>query len=131
MITAAAGVIGYFIGPYVQKAGQALMTSIKRLYAKRIGAQVGRLGTITKNTKPLIKGLTDHGGRRLFERGVTQSMAQTIVNNGIAISQSGGKVLYLTKSGVVVLNHLGYIVTTYGASYFDDTMKGIVELLFK
>lgn len=43
-------------------------------------------------------------------------MAQTIVNNGIAISQSGGKVLYLTKAGVVVLNHLGYIVTTYGSN---------------
>ena len=58
-------------------------------------------------------------------------MAQTIVNNGIAISQSGGKVLYLTKAGVVVLNHLGYIVTTYGSKYFDETMKAIFELLFK
>ena len=78
-----------------------------------------------------LKGLTDHGWKRLFERGVTESMAQTIVNNGIAISQSGGKVLYLTKAGVVVLNHLGYIVTTYGSNYFDETMKAIVELLFK
>ena len=130
VISAVSAVIGYFIGPYVQKAGQALLSGLKKLFTNKIGTQVGNLGTITKNTKPIIKGITNHGALRMAERDITKEVAQVIINKGIAIAQSGGKVLYLTKTGVVVLNDVGEIVIAYGSDQFDDTMRAIIELLF-
>ena len=131
VISAAAGVIGYFIGPYVAKVANSIMSSLKGLFTPKIGTQIGKLGKVVKNTKPLIKGLTKHGSQRMIQRGgVTEALAQQIVTNGFAISQVGGKVLYFTKSGVVVLNAAGSIVTTYSAQYFDEAMQAIIKLFF-
>lgn len=89
------------------------------------------MGTLAKNTKPVIKGLTQHGIERMAERGVSKALAQKNVNTGYAIAQNGGKVLYFTKEGVVVLNEAGKVVTAYSSKYFDEAMKAIIELFYK
>lgn len=78
IITAAAGVIGYFIGKYIKNLGSALMKGIKGIFKPKIGTKIGRLGTLAKNTKPAIKGLTRHGLKRMAERGVSESLAKKL-----------------------------------------------------
>ena len=131
IISAAAAVIGYFIGPYVTKAFNAMLNGLRGLFKPSYGTKLGKIGTLIKNTKPTIKGLTRHGIQRLSERGMTQSLAQKIVTKGYAVAQSGGKVLYFTKEGVVVLNAAGQIVTAYTSAYFDEAMQAIINLFFK
>ena len=131
IISATAAVIGYFIGPYIAKAAKSLLNSLRGLFKPKFGTQLGRLGTLTRNTKPVIKGLTDHGLKRMTERGVSKALAQKIVNTGYAVAQHGGKVLYFTKEGVVVLTSTGQIVTAYSSAYFDEAIQAIVSLFYK
>ena len=130
VISAAATTVGYFIGPYIAKISNKLISAIRYSFKPKFGTKIGRLGTLVKNTKPTIKGLTNHGLNRMAERGISKKLAQQIVKNGYAISQSGGKVLYFTKAGVVVLNQSGQVVTAYSAKYFDIAMQGIIKLFF-
>ena len=104
IISAAATVIGYFIGPYITKAFKTVLNGLRSIFKPQLGTQLGRWGTLIKNTKPVIKGLTKHGLQRMAQRGVSEALAQKIINTGYAVSQSGGKVLYFTNEGVVVLN---------------------------
>ena len=131
IISAAAAVIGYFIGPYIGKAFKALLDGLRGLFKPKFGTQLGRLGTLTPNNKPAIKGLTQHGLQRMAQRGVSKALAQKIINTGYAVAQSGGKILYFTKEGVVVLTETGKVVTAYSSAYFDETMKAIVSLFYK
>ena len=55
----------------------------------------------------------------MAQRGVSQSMARNIVRSGHAIAQSGGKTLFFTQAGVVVLNKAGEVVTAYSSKFFD------------
>jgi len=130
VLSASIAAIGYFVGPYVAKVSNSIICSLRRLFFPKIGTQVGRLGKIVKNTKPIIQGLTKHGSERLIQRGVTEALAQKIVNTGYAIAQSGGSTLYVSKAGVVVLTAAGKIITTHSAKYFDVAMQAIVKLLF-
>ena len=131
IISAAAAVIGCFIGPYISKAFKTLLNGLRGLFKPKFGTQLGRLGTLTRNTKPVIKGLTQHGLQRMAQRGVSKALAQKIINTGYAIAQSGGKVLYFTKEGVVVLTAAGKVVTAYSSAYFDEAMQAIVSLFYK
>jgi hypothetical protein len=131
IISAAAAVIGYFIGPYIAKAFKALLNGLRGLFKPKFGTQLGRLGTLTRNTKPVIKGLTKHGLQRMTQRGVSKALAQKIINTGYAVAQGGGKVLYFTKEGVVVLTTAGQVVTAYSSAYFDEAMQAIVSLFYK
>ena len=131
IISAAAAVIGYFIGPYIGKAFNALINGLRGVFKPKIGTQLGRLGTLTRNSKPAIKGLTQHGLDRMTQRGVSKALAQRIINSGYAVAQSGGKVLYFTKEGVVVLTSGGQVVTAYSSAYFDEAMQAIVKLFYK
>ena len=131
IISAAAAVIGYFIGPYIAKAFKALLNGLRGLFKPKFGTQLGRLGTLTRNTKPVIKGLTKHGLQRMTQRGVSKALAQKIINTGYAVAQGGGKVLYFTKEGVVVLTSAGQVVTAYSSAYFDEAMQAIVSLFYK
>ena len=65
-----------------------------------------------------------------FHRDV-KALAQKIINTGYAVAQGGGKVLYFTKKGVVVLTSAGQVVTAYSSEYFDEAMQAIVSLFYK
>ena len=97
----------------------------------KIGSQIGRLGKLSKNTRPLIKGLTKHGLERMTQRGVSKSLAQGIIKGGYAITQSGGKTLFFTKAGVVVLNKAGEVVTAYSSKFFDAAMQQIIKQFYR
>ena len=86
------------------KAFKTVLNGLRSIFKPKLGTQLGRWGTLIKNTKPVIKGLTKHGLQRMAQRGVSEALAQKIINTGYAVSQSGGKVLYFTNEGVVVLN---------------------------
>lgn len=131
IISASAAVIGYFIGPYVAKAFNAMLNGLRGLFKPSYGTKLGKIGTLTRNTKPTIKGLTQHGIQRLSERGMSKALAQKIVTKGYAVAQNSGKVLYFTKEGIVVLNAARQIVTAYTSQYFDEAMQAIVKLFFK
>jgi len=73
---------------------------------------------------------TAHGMERMAERGVTQSMVNSWVQNGKVLQQSSGNFLYITKDGAAVLSNTGKLITTYPSSKFDAAMWDIVAKLF-
>ncbi len=133
-LIAAAGIggaaLGAFLGPYVAKLGSSVATRLGIKSIPKMGSQIGRLGKLVKNTKPVIKGYTKHGVLRITQRGITKSMVRNIVKSGYAISQSGGNTLFFTQSGVVVLNKAGKVVTAYSARFFDEAMKEIIRQFY-
>ncbi len=131
VLTASAAVIGYFVGPYIGKAIKSAIKWLRGLFKPKYGMDLGKIGTLTRNTKPTIKGFTKHGFDRMVERGMSKTMAQKIIKNGYAVSQNSGRVLYFTKQGVVVLNSAAEIVTAYTSAYFDEAMKAIISLFYK
>ena len=128
--TVGGAVLGAFLGPYVAKLGSSVAAKLGIKAVPKIGSQIGRLGKLVKSTKPAIKGLTRHGLQRMAQRGVSQNMAQSIVRSGHAIAQSGGKTLYFTQAGVVVLNKAGEVVTAYSSKFFDSAMKEIIRKFY-
>ena len=44
--------------------------------------------------------------------------------------KSGGKVLYVTRRGAVVVDRAGKVITDYSSKYYDDNMKRVVARLF-
>lgn len=44
--------------------------------------------------------------------------------------KSGGKVLYVTRRGAVVVDRAGKVITAYSSKYYDDNMKRVVARLF-
>jgi len=97
------------------------------------GTSFGTLGTLVANNgKQVIDwaNTTAHGIQRMAERGVTQAMANTWVQTGKALRQSGGQILYITRQGAVVVNKAGQVITAYGSKYFDANMVEVVKKLF-
>ena len=128
--TVGGAVLGAFLGPYIAKLGGKIAVKLGIKSIPKMGSQIGRLGRLVKNTKPAINGLTKHGLLRMTQRGITQSMARNIVKSGYAIAQSGGKTLFFTQAGVVVLNKAGEVVTAYSAKFFDAAMKEIIRQFY-
>ena len=128
--TVGGAMLGAFLGPYVAKLGSSVAAKFGIKSIPKIGSKIGRLGKLVKNTKPAIKGLTRHGLQRMAQRGVSQSMARNIVRTGYAIAQSGGKTLFFTRAGVVVLNKAGEVVTAYSSKFFDAAMKEIIRQFY-
>lgn len=125
--TVGGAALGAFLGPYVAKLGSSVAAKIGIKAVPKLGSQIGRLGKFVKNTNPLIKGLTRHGLERMVQRGISQSLAQSIVKGGHAIAQSGGKTLFFTQAGAVVLNKAGEGVTAYSSKFFDSAMQEIIK----
>ena len=132
--TVGGAALGAFLGPYfreyIAKLGGKVVAKLGIKSIPKLGSQIGRLGKLVKNTKPAIEGFTRHGLQRMAQRGITQSLARNIVRSGHAIAQSGGKTLFFTKAGVVVLNRAGEVVTAYSSKFFDDAMKEIIRQFY-
>ena len=98
----------------------------------KTGDSFGKLGQLVEN--PGIKvdwaNTTTHGMARMVERGVTQSMVNSWVQNGSVLQQSSGNYLYVTKDGAAALTSAGRLVTTYPSTHFDANMQDIIEKLF-
>lgn len=107
-------------------AGRALGISGR---VAQVGTSFGKLGTVVESHGATIAGYTTHGARQAASRGVSQKLAERIVANPKAVlSQSGGKSLYATNQGVVVLSKEGSVVTAYGRKFFDDNIKSVLGL---
>lgn len=124
--TVGGAVLGAFLRPYVAKLSGKVAAQLGIRSAPKIGSQIGRLGRLVKNTRPAIRGLTRHGLQRMAQRGVSESLAKSIVRSGKAIAQSGGKTLFF-----VVLNKAGEVVTAYSSRFFDSAMREIVKQFYR
>lgn len=91
------------------------------------GAAFGKLGKVVTNPGLKLTGVSTHAMNQAITRGVTSPTILNIVRNPLVVLQQGsGNFLYLSRSGAVVLSPEGKMVTTYGAQFFDDTIKGIM-----
>lgn len=67
----------------------------------------------------------------MAERGVTQEMVNSWVQNGKSLVQGGGsKHLFFSPEGAAVVGTDGYLVTVIPKSYYDDAYKELSEALF-
>jgi hypothetical protein len=96
--------------------------------ALKVGTNFGKLGTVVETRGATIAGYTEHGASQAAARGVGEKLAKSIVENPRAVlAQSGGKHLYATERGVVVLSKEGNVVTAYSRKFFDDTIKSLLR----
>lgn len=122
---------GWAVGS-IAGAGSTTAAEATKQVLPKIGDTFGKYGTYVNN--PGIKinwaKTTAHGAQRMAERGVSKSLAESIITTGKVFMQNGGeKFLYLTKSGAVVLTKAGEIVTAYTAAEFSDDLIELLKLI--
>ncbi len=131
IVGAAAGGILAGLGYGLTKAVQAVKAASAAKKTFKYGDKVGELGTYVKNPKISVNWsqTTQHATQRMAERNMSQSAVNSIVKNGYAFSQGGGKYMFLTKNGVAVVTDTGKLITTYGKAQFDDVIIQLLKLL--
>ncbi len=128
--------LGWFAGPLVEKLAISVAAKLGLISSGEtatVGTSFGKLGSLIENTgKRFVDwaNITQHGLQRMVERGVTQQDVELWVKCGKALQQSGGKIAYITKEGVVILDALGRVITAYGSEYFDEAMIQVIEQLY-
>ncbi len=103
---------------------------IKSIKVAKIGTSFGKLGKLTKYRKIKIKAYTSHAYQRIYERGISKSLLDTIIRTGKVLDQ-GGKYLYVSKKGALVITAAGELITAYLRSDYDSNMLKLIKLLFK
>ena len=131
VVGAVAGGILAGLGYGLTKAVQAVKAASAAKKTFKYGDKVGELGTYVKNPKIKVNWsqTTQHATQRMAERNMSQSAVNSIVKNGYAFSQGGGKYMFLTKNGVAVVTDTGKLITTYGKAQFDDVIIQLLKLL--
>jgi RHS repeat-associated protein len=95
--------------------------------AANLGQSYGKLGTVVTDPRLTIMGCDPYGIGRMAERGLSPAAAQMIVRNAsVVLSQSGGKYLFLSQEGAVVLDNRGFIVTAWSTA---DHGSEILQIL--
>ena len=93
-----------------------------------LGQSFGKLGTVVENPGLSIAGVNNYAAQRALQRGMTiESMNRVVSNPAVVLEQSGGKHLFLSNEGVVVLNQNGRVVTTYSRAQFDQAIESILR----
>ena len=103
---------------------------IKSIKVAKIGTSFGKLGKLTKYRNIKIKAYTSHAYQRIYERGISKSLLDTIIRTGKVLDQ-GGKYLYVSKKGALVITAAGELITAYLRSDYDSNMLELIKLLFK
>jgi hypothetical protein len=95
------------------------------------GRNYGKLGTVVANPPDLtITGFaSSHALHRAVGRDVTtQERYETLRNPLVVLEQRQGySYLFLSERAVVVVNTVGQLITTYGASDFDEGIQKILH----
>jgi RHS repeat-associated protein len=113
----------------VKLLSRALGLGARAGEALKVGTNLGKLGTVAETRGATIAGYTEHGATQAAARGVSEKLARNIVANPTAVvAQSGGKSLYATEQGVVVLSKEGNVVTAYSRKFFDDAIKSLLRM---
>ena len=128
---AVAGGILAGLGYGLTKAVQAVKAASAAKKTFKYGDKVGEFGTYVKNPKIKVNWsqTTQHATQRIAERNMSKSAVNSIVKNGYAFSQGGGKYMLLSKKGVAVVTNTGKLITTYGKAQFDDVIIQLLKLL--
>ena len=131
IVGAAAGGILAGLGYGLTKAVQAVKAASAAKKTFKYGDKVGEFGTYVKNPKIKVNWsqTTQHATQRMAERNMSKSAVNSIVKNGYAFSQGGGKYMLLSKKGVAVVTNTGKLITTYGKAQFDDVIIQLLKLL--
>lgn len=122
---------GALIGGIAGAATGAAVYGINSLTSVKYGHQFGNLGKYVENPNISVDWpkATKHGLERMSQRGMSKSLIEKIVKSGYTLSQSGGKFLFLTSEGAVVLDSLGKLITTYGSGDFDAEILKVLKAL--
>ena len=97
------------------------------------GDDFGKMGTYVENPNIEVDWtqVTAHGADRLQQRGMTQEMVNSIVENGKVLSQNNGsKFAFITKEGVAIVSKEGNLITAWSSNDFDSNMLEIIKGLF-
>ena len=131
IVGAVAGGILAGLGYGLTKAVQAVKAASAAKKTFKYGDKVGEFGTYVKNPKIIVNWsqTTQHATQRMAERNMSKSAVNSIVKNGYAFSQGGGKYMLLSKKGVAVVTNTGKLITTYGKAQFDDVIIQLLKLL--
>lgn len=95
---------------------------------KFIGTSFGKLGSVVANEAGKITGISGHAINQIITRGVSPALLKSVTSSPtVVLAQSGGKKLFLTSEGAVVLDKGGKIVTAYTKKQFDQKILDVLE----
>jgi RHS repeat-associated protein len=93
-----------------------------------VGSSFGKLGTVVENPNVAIQSFSKHGIDQVLTRGVSPTaLKNTIASPTVVLRQSGGQYLYISKEAAVAVTPSGRVISTYPASMFDSTVKGVLQ----
>lgn len=100
-------------------------------YASHLaGRDYGKLGTVVAEPPQLtVHGyLNVHAQERAFERNMTHQDQMDVVSDPVVCLEQaqGYSFLFISERGAVVLTAQGEVRTTYGPTYFDPVIWGIL-----
>lgn len=94
-----------------------------------VGSAFGKLGKVVANRGLRITSVSTHAINQAITRGISPTALSIVRNPSVVLQQSSGNYLYLSRTGVVVLNAEGKMITTYSSQFFDDAINGIIGWL--
>ena len=81
-----------------------------------------------KNIK--ISSINTHAEKRMQERSITKSMAQSYIDNAVIEFAQNTKRLYISNKGAtIILKEDNRLISTYSEKYFNEGILKILEVL--
>jgi RHS repeat-associated protein len=116
--------------PGIQRAGSGFGAARG---ANLVGQSFGRVGTVVENPGIAIQGLRGssvpaHAIDQIINRGVSPALLRSVVDNPtVVLQQQGGRFLYLTNRGAVVITRDGQVVTAWTQREFFPHIRKILD----
>ena len=98
----------------------------------KYGDDFGKMGIYVENPNVKVdwSQYAEHAAERMQQRGMTQEMVNSIVDNGKVLSQNNGnKFAYITEEGVAIVSKEGKLITAWSGADFDSSMLEIIGKL--
>jgi hypothetical protein len=89
------------------------------------------IGVATKSIPVEIISVSRHAAKQMRERGITNEMAQSYIDNSeVMLIQGASTQTYLSSDGVsAVVVENGMLKTAYSREYFDPAIKQVFEVI--
>ena len=122
-------------GPQKLTATVLMTGGVNNVGKNLIGQKIANLGRVIANKSIKLSelgGLTKHGLDQIISREVRPGIIKdTLLNPLLTFQQSAGKLVFLSKEAIIVLNKSKEIITTINKDNFYQPIRDLIELITK
>ncbi len=107
------------------KTAEALPKILSINPGLKLGQDFGKLGKVIENAPGKITQINEHA----FEKANEILIRNVIANPSARLVQSDGRILYLNKDGLAVLDKEGKVITAWSKDYFRPYILDVINSL--